>query len=146
MTLPTKFNRDQLEKKDKPDLIDLVEVLLARVQQLETLVQEQAATIQALQDQLGKNSRNSGKPPSSDGLKKPRTRSLRQKTGRKPGGQKGHQGHTLKMSDKPDHIEPHHLDQCPHCQGDLSSVPSSGYPQDYLFVPGGKCLMCHPCA
>ena len=77
MTLPTKFNRDQLEKKDKPDLIDLVEVLLARVQQLETLVQEQAATIQALQDQLGKNSRNSGKPPSSDGLKKPRTRTLR---------------------------------------------------------------------
>ena len=102
MTLPAEFKRDQLEKMDKPDLIELVEILLARLQQLETLVQEQAATIQALQDQLAKNSRNSGKPPSSDGLKKPRTGSLRQKTGRKPGGQKGHPGHTLQMSDHPD--------------------------------------------
>ena len=133
MTVPTEFKRDYLEKMDKPDLIDLVEILLARLQQLESLVQEQAATIQGLQDQLAKHSRNSGKPPSSDGLKKPRTRSLRQKTGRKPGGQKGHQGHTLKMSDQPDHIEPHHLDQCPHCQADLSSVSPSGYARRQVF-------------
>ena len=133
MNLPTELNRDQLEKMDKRGLIDLVEVLLARVQQLETLVQEQATAIQALQDQLAKNSGNSGKPPGSDGLKKPRTRSLRQKTGRKPGGQKGHQGHTLRMSDKPDHIEPHHLDQCPHCQGDLSSISPSGYARLQVF-------------
>ena len=133
MTLPTKLNRDQLEKMDKPGLIDLVAVLLVRVEQLETLVQEQATTIQSLQDQLAKNSRNSGKPPSSDGLKKPRTRSLRQKTGRKPGGQKGHQGHTLKMSDNPDHIELHQLDHCPHCQGDLSSVSPSGYGRRQVF-------------
>jgi transposase len=133
MTLPTEFKRDQLEKMDKPDLIDLVEILLARLQELETLVQEQAATIQTLQDQLAKNSRNSGQPPSSDGLKKPRTRSLRQKTGRKPGGQKGHQGHTLQMSDQPDHIEPHRLDRCPHCQADLSSVSPSGYVRRQVF-------------
>ena len=69
MTLPTEFNRDQLEKMDKQSLIDLVEVLFTRLHELETLVQEQAVTIQALQDQLAKNSRNSGKPPSSDGLK-----------------------------------------------------------------------------
>jgi len=133
MTLPTECNRDQLEKMDKQDLIDLVEVLLTRMQQLETLVQEQAATIQALQDQLAKNSNNSGKPPSSDGLKKPRTRSLRQKTGRKAGGQKGHPGHTLKMRDDPDHIEPHRLDCCPYCQTDLSSVPASGYGRRQVF-------------
>lgn len=133
MTVRTKFKRDQLEKMAKSDLIDLVEILLARFQRLESLVQEQATTIQALQDQLAKNSQNSGKPPSSDGLKKPRTRSLRQKTGRKPGGQKGHQGHTLKMSDKPDHIEPYHLDRCPHCQGDLSNVSSSGYVRRQVF-------------
>jgi transposase len=133
MTLPTEFNRDQLEKMDKPDLIDLVEVLLTRLHQLERLVQEQAATIQALQDQLAKNSRNSDKPPSSDGLKKPRTRSLRPKTGRKPGGQKGHQGHTLKLCEDPDHIEPHWLDQCPQCQTDLASIPPSGYARRQVF-------------
>jgi transposase len=133
MTLPTEFTRDHLEKLDKPDLIDLVEVLLTRLQQLETLVQEQAATIQALQDQLAKNSRNSGQPPSSDGLKKARTRSLRQKTGRKPGGQKGHQGQTLTMSDDPDHIEHHPLDRCPHCQTDLSNVSPSGYARRQVF-------------
>jgi len=133
MTLPIKFKRDQLKKVKKPDLIDLVEVLLTRMQQLETLVQEQAATIQALQDQLAKNSGNSGQPPSSDGLKKPRTRSLRQKTGRKPGGQKGHQGHTLKMRDDPDHVEAHPLARCPKCQTDLSGVPPSGYARRQQF-------------
>ncbi len=133
MTLPTELNRDQLEKMDKPVLIDLVEVLLARLDQLEKLVQEQAATIQALQDQLAKNSGNSGKPPSSDGLKKARTRSLRQKTGRKPGGQQGHQGHTLKMRDDPDHIEHHRLDRCTHCQTDLSGVSRSGYARRQVF-------------
>ena len=133
MTLRTELKRDQLEKMDKPDLIDFVEVLLTRLQQLESLVQKQAATIQALQDQLAKNSGNSGKPPSSDGLKKARTRSLRQKTGRKPGGQQGHQGHTLKMRDDPDHIEHHRLDRCTHCQTDLSGVSRSGYARRQVF-------------
>ena len=45
MTLPTELNRDQLEKMDKPVLIDLVEVLLARLDQLEKLVQEHARRI-----------------------------------------------------------------------------------------------------
>ena len=98
MTLPTEFNWDQIGKMDKPDLVDLVEVLLTRLQQVETLVQEQAATIQALQDQLAKNSGNSGKPPSSDGLKKPRTRSLRQKTGRKVGGHIGPKSRTVPLA------------------------------------------------
>ena len=133
MTLPTEFNRDQVGKMDKPDLVDLVEVLLTRLQQVETLVQEQGTTIQALQDQLAKNSGNSGKPPSSDGLKKPRTRSLRQKTGRKAGGQQGHPGQTLKLRDDPDHIAPHRLDRCSHCQSDLSGVPSSGYARRQVF-------------
>lgn len=133
MDLPTEGKREQLEKMDKPDLIDLGEILLGRMQQVETLVQEQAATIQALQDRLAKNSGNSSKPPSSDGLKKPRTHSLRQKTGRKPGGQKGHQGHTLKMRDNPDHIEAHQLDCCPHCRCDLASVSPSGYVRRQVF-------------
>lgn len=109
------LNREQLEQLDKSTLIDIILMLRDQVLALEARVKE-------LEDQLAKNSRNSGKPPSSDGLKKPRTRSLRRKSGRKPGGQKGHEGHTLEMVAQPDHTTVHPVDVCPACQGDLSST------------------------
>ena len=49
-------------------------------------------TIQELKEQLNKNSKNSSKPPSSDGFKKPAPKSLRKSAGKKAGGQDGHQG------------------------------------------------------
>jgi transposase len=90
MTALAEFDSNQLAKLDKEALISIILTLQQQVR-------EQAAVIQSLRDQLAKNSRNSGKPPSSDGLKKPRTRSLRCKTGRRSGGQEGHEGHTLNM-------------------------------------------------
>ena len=105
MTSQFEFDRDQLEKLDKEDLILIILALQEQVQELQQTVAKQAAEIQELRDQLAKNSRNSGKPPSSDGLKKPRTRNLRRKIGRRSGGQEGHPGHTLKMVEKPDHVE-----------------------------------------
>jgi transposase len=73
--------------------------------------------IQKLEDQLAKNSRNSGKPPSSDGYDqdKPRPKSLRKRSRRKSGGQRGHPGETLKAVEKPDVIQVHRVHECQHC-------------------------------
>ena len=117
---------DELEQMDKESLLTII---IALQKQLA----EQAALIQELGDQLAKNSRNSGKPPSSDGLKKPRTRSLRRKTGRRSGGQTGHEGHTLQMVARADHIERHYVTRCPYCANDLNDVVSARYEKRQVF-------------
>ena len=84
--------------------------------------------VQELEDQLAKNSQNSSKPPSSDGLKKPSPKpsQAREKGKRKSGGQKGHQGHTLEMSANPDEVVRYQVSSCPQCQADLSWVEVEG--------------------
>jgi transposase len=97
----------------------VVAVLLdfdARMRVLEERVQE-------LTDQLARNSRNSSKPPSSDGFQKPAPKSLREKSGRTSGGQPGHPGQTLRMSESPDQFVRHTLECCECCGGSLASVP-----------------------
>ncbi len=126
MTSQQGLDRGQLEQLDKATLIDIILALQEQARALTHRVQE-------MEDQLAKNSRNSGKPPSSDGHKKPRTKSLRGKTERKPGGQKGHKGHTLSLREKPDHIEVHGLPRCPHCQADLSSAKPTGHVRRQVF-------------
>ncbi|MEZ4860643.1 MAG: IS66 family transposase [Caldilineaceae bacterium] len=130
MSEPEKQLNQQIEKlinqSERTELERLLwaqnQELLAQNEELRKQLKEQANEIQRLKDQVAKDSRNSGKPPSSDGLKKRRTESLRQKSGRKRGGQKGHQGHTLQMSENPDHVIVHELSVCPECAHDLSQI------------------------
>jgi len=126
MTVPSEFDSNQFAKLDKETLISIILTLQQRVR-------EQAAAIHSLRDQLAKNSRNSGKPPSSDGLKKPRTRSLRRKTGRRSGGQEGHEGHTLNMVEQAEHVRVREVPTCPHCAADLQSVEPCGYERRQVF-------------
>ncbi len=126
MMSAVELDRQQLEKLDKESLIEFI---LSMQQQLT----EQKALIQELRDQLAKDSHNSSKPPSSDGLKKRRTRSLRKKGQHPKGGQPGHKGNTLKMVAEPDHIEPHSVTTCPHCATDLMSIEPQRYDKRQVF-------------
>jgi len=84
-----------------PDLGQLsVEGLHDLIRQMFATVQTLAARVRELEGQLSKNSKNSSKPPSSDGLKK--TTSQRKPSGNKPGGQEGHEGKTLQRVETPD--------------------------------------------
>ncbi|MBI4741041.1 MAG: IS66 family transposase [Betaproteobacteria bacterium] len=115
------FSLPSVAEKDAliVDLWHLVRKLTAQVGTLETKVQE-------LEGRLARNSRNSGKPPSPDGLGKPDPESL-SKTGAHPGGgQKGHAGHTPKKVEAPNRTEIHrpapHCDACGACLGETTAV------------------------
>jgi transposase len=84
--------------------------------------------IAELEAQVGKNPRNSSKPPSSEGLDKPapKPRSLRRQTGRKPGGQDGHEGRTLRQVAVPDREVPHEPGCCAGCRRSLAGRPITG--------------------
>ena len=89
-----------------------------QISQLTKTVESLNQTIQKLQEQLNKNSKNSSKPPSSDGFKKPpvnKDRSLRQPSGKKLGGQEGHEGKYLSATTNPGHVEQHMHSACSNC-------------------------------
>jgi transposase len=92
-----------------------------------------AARVQTLEDRLSKNSLNSGKPPSCDGLAKPAPKSLRKRHGKKSGGQPGHEGHTLKAARHPDHIQVHAVKACQQCQTSLEQVAAQSVEKRQVF-------------
>jgi len=127
--LPQRPTREQLIALAKSDpestIADLVLMLWDRVEALEARVRE-----------LERNSRNSSRPPSSDrgGFNPPpKPKSLRDKSGRKPGGQEGHAGETLGPSGAPDRIVEHRLGtgaSCPNCGVVLGEGPGPLHAED----------------
>jgi len=112
----SKFITEQLESLNKASLI----LLTLKMRQQVAQIAPMAGRIQALENQLAKNSGNSGKPPISDSLKKKLTpKSLRESGKRLSDGQKGHKGETLVMVATPDHVEKHTVAEYPHYQTDL---------------------------
>ena len=102
------------------DLRDVVEVLRAEVADLKR--------------QLGQNSRNSSRPPSSDSpFTKPAPRSLRGRSGKRPGGQPGHPGSTLALVDDPNERKRHEPASCGGCGAGLADAPEVGMERRQVF-------------
>lgn len=111
------ISRDQIRAvygQGEEAVIALVEGLLQRISMLEERVEQ-------LENQLGKHSGNSSKPPSSDGFKA-KPKSLRSKSPRSSGGQNGHPGQTLEWSVEVEQVELHRVKSCLRCGTALSDV------------------------
>jgi len=100
---------------------------LEHLRQENRVLREQVAQlserISVLEAQVAKDSHNSHLPPSSDRFQR-QPKSLRKKSGKQPGGQAGHVGKTLKLSQTPDQVIVHAVEHCQHCQQDLRQVAS----------------------
>ena len=122
-----------------PDaVVQLVKTLLVAIdklsEQVTYLLEENEKLkdrVKTLEGQLKLSSRNSSKPPSSDMFRKPATK--RKKTGRSPGGQKGHKGHTLLMVEAPDREITHPVTECEFCGCSLEDVQSAGHERRQVF-------------
>ena len=123
----TEFEKILLQKLEEKDqlimslqntilmLQDSAKATAETINELNKTVAELRQTIAELKEKLNKNSNNSSKPPSSDGYNKPPApKSLRGKSGKKSGGQKGHEGTNLAKAD-PDHVIPCMPSKCTGC-------------------------------
>jgi transposase len=108
------------------------EALFALCERMQATIATLTARVQQLENQLATKSHNSSKPPSSDGLGK-KTKSRREKSGKKPGGQAGHPGRTLKMVADPHHTLCHFPEQCPCCGEALAEVAATEVERRQVF-------------
>jgi transposase len=99
---------------------ELIELCRQEPEKMADLILSLEARIQELERRTKKNSKNSDQPPSSDGLKKPLQKNSKSK--RKPGGQQGRPGKTLRYSEEPDRIISHSVESCQGCGQSLVEV------------------------
>lgn len=113
---------------DRPDLSNLTS------DEKDTLIYALLARVEELERRLGLDSGNSGKPPSSDGYgKKPSRQNLREKTGKKSGGQAGHAGANLKQVENPGTVVDHYPSECAVCGGALGLEQATGHRKRQVF-------------
>ncbi len=124
----TKEQLSKLTSEEKDDLIfELCEHFQKELQMLRYELQQANARIKELEGQISKNSRNSSKPPSSDGLKKPNPKSQRNRGEKPTGGQQSHPGTTLFQVEIPDVVVTHPVEVCEECQQSLRGALLLGH-------------------
>jgi transposase len=109
------------------------EELVEENARLKALLERTLVRVGELEARLGMTSKNSGKPPSSDGLAKPAPKSLRGRSGRGPGRPKGQPGTTLRQVDAPDHEITHEPSACCGCGAGLADAPVVGVERRQVF-------------
>ena len=107
--------------------------LSAQVVRLTEKINMLEERVKTLEEEKAKNSRNSSKPPSTDGFMKPQPKSLRESSGRKPGGQPGHEGTTLRMIEEPDETQWHSAQNQCECGCPLKDEAVIGYERRQVF-------------
>lgn len=115
------------------------EAVVKALCEMDKRIVELQVRVKTLEEQLARNSRNSSKPPSSDGLRKPIPQSSdnrrKKRTGakRKPGAQQGHKGHGLQPVDDPAHIIVHAVHECEQCGHRSNTEPALDYEARQVF-------------
>lgn len=117
-----------------PQALQVIGDLVTVISQMQVRLEELETENKRLRDQRHLDSSNSSLPPSSDKGRGGRAaRSLRTSSGRKPGGQEGHPGVTLKVVAQPDHIIVHPVFRCDECGADLSAAPVTRLEKRQVF-------------
>lgn len=120
----------------------LIVSLRATVAEQAGLIEQLSAEIAELRTRLKMNSRNSSKPPSSDGYAKPAPKSRRRRSGKKPGKQPGDPGHHLAQRTDPDATRIHPPTSCENCGGDLCDAEVTGTIRRQVFDLPPVALFC----
>jgi transposase len=124
------------------DMDRRIHALECQVQDLTARLDNSERRVRQLEEQAAKDSHNSSKPPSSDGLNKPKPKSLRPPSERPTGGQPGHPGQTLRMVAKPDRTVRHRVERCSGCGRSLAQqVPDRVERRQVFDLPEPKLLV-----
>jgi transposase len=111
---------------ERDELIAELRVQVAEAGELREQVEQLRREVADLAARVKQNSKNSSRPPSSDGLGKPAPKSLRKRTGRKLGRPKGQPGATMSRTDHPDHVIRHEPGCCGRCGAGLGGARVTG--------------------
>ena len=114
------FEKKELAKLEKTQLIDIIVIQAEQVKML-------AGRVAELEAKANTNSGNSGKPPSSDGPGTPVGKNERERSGKSAGGQPGHEGRGLKLERSPDETVEHKAEVCGKCGAEIGVTRRDKY-------------------